>query len=230
MGAGVLYAIGYPDGTKAVFDGQHRLFAMRERRIVTAAVLTFMGLVGDKEAAIIQRLIGHTRRWSPLDEFKLKLRAEDPIAVAINRTLETYGARIDRHATAGYASVKQLQQIHDWTDPKRGVLGHEVLAKTVQTIEQAWSAQGALARSSVVIRATGFLYYSFPDANPDWVASRLSTLVLATTKTTAQSRLYPGDSLAAELTSAFLRHVNKTPVDGKKLPDRLRLPRGFRKS
>jgi hypothetical protein len=227
LGAGVLSAIGYDDGTQAIFDGQHRLYAMRGNHVVLAMVMTFLGLTDDAAAAMIQRLVGNQKRWHPIDNWHMRLKSHEPTAAAMNKILEANGGKINWHSTDGYACVGQLETIFKWADVKRDVLGPELLAKTIYTIENAWAIQGAHARSAVVVRAVGFFYFSYPNANPKLVTERFATLSLGPTMTTAKARLYEGDSFSAELTKALLHHYNKTIV-GPKFTSKLRLPRGYR--
>lgn len=220
-GAGALSVIERPDGTYWVFDGQHRLYAMRILDIRRAWCQVFMLVEGSSEAAQIQLLLGNSRKWHPIDTFKMRVKAGDHKATFINRVVEENGSRI---ATGyeGYACVRALELAYD--------LGPEVMEKTVQTIERTWPSSHD-GRTLLVVNALGFFHYSFPGANMLRLQDRLAVLPLANAITEAKTRAFSErTSASAELAATMRRQYNKGLQEGtRNWLGSLRTPPRFRK-
>lgn len=220
-GAGALSVIARPDGTYWVFDGQHRLAAMRALNIPLAWCQVFVLVEGTVEAAQVQLLLGNSRRWHPLATFKMRCKAGDHKATFITRVVEENGSRIDT-GHEYYACVGALELAYD--------LGPAIVEKVVQTIERTWPSSNA-GRKLLVVNALAFFHYSFPDANMDRLRDKLAVLPLANAVTEAKARAFAErTSTSAELAETFRRQYNKAlHVGQRNWLGSLKTPPRFRK-
>lgn len=86
--------VSHRNGKCAVFDGQHRLEALRRRGHKDAPCLVHEGLDVPDEAMLFVRLQTQRRSLKPIDRFKARLCAGDEQAHAIRGIVEEHGYRI----------------------------------------------------------------------------------------------------------------------------------------
>lgn len=129
------------NGKAAVFDGQHRLAALRRRGASTAPCLVHDGLTVAEEAALFVALQTQRKPLRPLDRFKARLVAGDPDAIDIKAVVEQHGytvgeggdhphsigavTALDRAYARGGADLldQALTLLGTWRDEPRGTDG-----------------------------------------------------------------------------------------------------------
>lgn len=79
------------NGKSAVFDGQHRLAALKEVGETSAPCLVHEGLSVPEEAMLFVRLQTERRALKPLDRFKARLRAGEEEALEIAQAAKDAG-------------------------------------------------------------------------------------------------------------------------------------------
>jgi hypothetical protein len=78
----------------AVFDGQHRLKVLEELAWDTAPCIVHTGLTPQEEADLFRKLQDNRKALTPIDKFKSRLFAEDPIAEGMAKIAEGQGYKI----------------------------------------------------------------------------------------------------------------------------------------
>lgn len=82
------------NGRSAVFDGQHRLAALKRLRIDHVACVVHEGLSVEDEARLFVELQTRRKALTPLDRFRARLVAGESQARAINRIVEAAGYKV----------------------------------------------------------------------------------------------------------------------------------------
>lgn len=90
---GVLEVSEREDGY-AVFDGQHRLKAAETRGEANLPCLVHTGLTPQEEAELFRQLQDNRKALTPLDRFKARHFAEDPVAVGIFKLAEKHKYKV----------------------------------------------------------------------------------------------------------------------------------------
>lgn len=111
---GVIVVSQRDDSTYHVIDGQHRVAALggagHENDIVTCQV--YLGLTRADEAAMFN-VLNNTRRVHAVDQFRVRVIAEDPTAVTINTLLEKHGWKVRMGAYDGcFVAVNAIEKIY----------------------------------------------------------------------------------------------------------------------
>jgi hypothetical protein len=78
----------------AVFDGQHRLVVLREREREMVGCIVHSGLSPEQEADLFRKLQDNRRPLTPLDKYKSRLFAGEPIAKGIKVITDDLGWKI----------------------------------------------------------------------------------------------------------------------------------------
>lgn len=127
---GVLEVSKRDDGSHAVFDGQHRLAALKALGRKTAPCLVHTGLSSQDEANLFVRLQRDRRPVSPVERFKAQLFSRDPRAKEIAKALTAAGYKVGNgdNDVKAVASVERIAAKH----------GLDVLAQTFEIIRDAW--------------------------------------------------------------------------------------------
>jgi hypothetical protein len=84
------------NGKFAVFDGQHRLAALKALGKDTAPCIVHEGLSVAEEAALFVQLQTQRKALSPYDRFRARLRAGEPAAIEIQQIAKDRGYTIVR--------------------------------------------------------------------------------------------------------------------------------------
>jgi hypothetical protein len=77
-----------------VFDGQHRLVVLREQGREKVGCIVHSGLTPEQEADLFRKLQDNRRPLTPLDKYKSRLFAEEPIAKGIQVIVDELGWKI----------------------------------------------------------------------------------------------------------------------------------------
>lgn len=102
------------DEYMVVLDGQTRLQVVKELTDNTGVLpcRVFRGLTKEQEALLFLAL-NNTTKVRPLDQFRVKVTAEDPVAVDINRMIRSYGWDVGSGKNTGYVNaVAALQWVY----------------------------------------------------------------------------------------------------------------------
>lgn len=91
---GVLEGSERESGEVAIFDGQHRLERLRREEMRTAPVMVHQGLTPEQEADLFRRLQEGRKALHPVETFRARLFAEDPVAVSMDGIARARGFRI----------------------------------------------------------------------------------------------------------------------------------------
>lgn len=78
----------------AIFDGQHRYYAARKRGETHVPCLVHTGLTPKQEAELFTALQDRRKALTPIDRFKSRLFAEDPVAVGMNEVTTRHNYQI----------------------------------------------------------------------------------------------------------------------------------------
>lgn len=165
------------DGHYYVVDGQHRVLALIRagRGDKPIACNVYEGLSTAEEAAWYVGL-GDVRRAHPIDIFRLRTKAEDPIAVAIAAIVSEYGLAVGFDSRDGVVSaVGALEHVYlGKGGPRTGIdTRPDVLRLTLGIINEAWGKKRA-AYDGLIIKGVGKLVLRHPDIDVKRVVSRLA--------------------------------------------------------
>lgn len=120
-----------------VFDGQHRLSALKELGARTVDVIVYSGMTYEDESKAFE-FFNTTSQASPLDVANAKLERNEPQAVKIDQLVKSVGLEIDYRKTNGYGKIiayKALEVVYT----KHGA---DVLRKALMMIKDAFGTQG----------------------------------------------------------------------------------------
>lgn len=168
------------NGKCAVFDGQHRLEALKQRGAKDAPCLVHEGLSVPEEAVLFVNLQTQRKALAPLDRFRARLVAGETQAQEILGTVEAHGYRINggAHSTANeIGAITALDRVYN-----RG--GVEMLDKTLGLLT-IWQGEPK-STDAAIIEGLGIAIERF-ESSPRW-----EHVVNALAGITAQSLLRKG--------------------------------------
>lgn len=168
-------------GKWAVFDGQHRLAALKVLAEPAAPCRTHTGLSAQEEAELFVALQVERRNINHLDRFNARVFSGDKVARHINRLVEAAGFRIGYQAAGGSRAIRavstlerlyekdgpdglagSLDSLHVWNgDPKvtDGQLleGVAILRRGYldRLTDESWAKLAEVAPSVILRRAHG---------------------------------------------------------------------------
>lgn len=207
-----------------VIDGQHRCEALKAfgfgpNEKVECKV--HRGLDKAAEAALMTRL-NRTAKLRLIDDFRIRVVATDPEAVAINHVVEGCGLRVSENGLDGVVRAPQsLEKIYrgDRSSPKRE--NPEALRNTLNTITGAWGS-GVTALNGEVILGVGLVFLRYNgQVDVDDLTKRLASMsggpsgLLGKGRTMREMR---GGSTARGVASVVVDAYNKGRRSSK-LPD-----------
>ncbi len=126
---GVLEVSVRDDDTYVVFDGQHRLAALRTLGAESAPCLIHAGLSAEDEAALFARLQLDRRGLSSLERFKAQVFAGVPHAVAVAAIADEVGLTIGKRGVRAVAALERIYRRE----------GEARLAETLATARDLWN-------------------------------------------------------------------------------------------
>lgn len=200
-----------------VFDGQHRMSAIKlyvgdgwEFVDVPCRVYddldteTLAKLTGNKNASLA---------WTAIAEFRREVLANDPTAVAIDKTVRSLGLIVREDTSSNTVrAVKALRQVYGWRPN-----GPEVLAWTMAILHEAWPDDASALHQSLV-KGTALVFQKHGD-----VLERVGMLHRMRAHMTpdgvlGQSRAYAratGISVPQAVYSVLLRSYNTSRRSGR---------------
>jgi ParB-like nuclease domain len=137
---GVLEVAARGDGTYAVFDGQHRLKALRQLRHTVAPCMVHDDLTPEIEAELFVRLQRERRPVTPLDRFHAGLFAGSVEAQELKDAVEAAGYEIARHSGGDRRHVAMNNRIRAIVALERlyRTRGPAGVRSTLQFINEMW--------------------------------------------------------------------------------------------
>lgn len=157
-----LNKLGYPvvnhrDGIFWVLDGQHRFYSLRENGFENDSIdcEVYDGLT-DEQCASIFLGRNNTLHVAPFDKFKIACTANDPKACAIQRAVESQGAKVSQSRDENcIGSVSALGKVYDLAGG--GHVGEVVVGQTVRAIKNAFAGDAA-AFDQHLIQGVGLVF------------------------------------------------------------------------
>lgn len=137
--------VSHRNGKHAVFDGQHRLAALRAREAKDAPCLVHEGLSVPDEAMLFVKLQTQRKALTPRDRFRARLTAGEEQAHEILECVERHGYKINggSHATAcEIGAVTALDHVY-----MRG--GVDLLDKTFDLLK-IWQGEPKSVDSAII--------------------------------------------------------------------------------
>lgn len=148
---GALVVSARPNGVYAVFDGQHRLQALRVLGVDKWKCLVYEGLTPEEEAVLFVKLQTERRPVHPLDRHKALVFSGDENAIKINNLAEECGYRItDAKVHGALACVITVADCYR-------VYGPEHLRLALKILEEAWGLSDHYARKGPMVRGMTLL-------------------------------------------------------------------------
>jgi len=125
------------NGSYLVWDGQHRLWALRELFPATKTVQCqiYTGLTEDKLAELQELFNDGTTQWTQLERFANLMLAKEPSVMAISAMVQSFGLFVGSATTHdGIKAVSALRSIYGKTE------GPTLLSETLGILHGAWGA------------------------------------------------------------------------------------------
>lgn len=139
--AGVLTVTDEGDGTYTALDGQHRVSAAKLSGYSGLLACRIVSAATDKDKAVAFLALNNQRAVSNVEKFKVRVTAEDPTAVAIDKELRGHGWTMGK----GVTCVTELEAIYRRSPA--------TLALTIGTITKAWGVGSSKSMARVIVYA-----------------------------------------------------------------------------
>lgn len=152
-----LPVVNHKDGIFWALDGQHRIYALKENGFGDDSVEceVYEDLPDDQCAAIFLGR-NNTLSVAPFDKFKIACTANDPKACAIQRAVESQGAKVSQSGDENCVSaVSSLGKVYDAAGG--GHIGEVVVGQTVRAIKNAFAGDSA-AFDQYLIQGLGLVF------------------------------------------------------------------------
>jgi hypothetical protein len=139
------------DGTEHLVDGQHRhgviILRGEEDRLLDCQV--HHGLTTQQEARMF-RLLNNAKPVSVLDRFVVRIKEEDPTALAINSVLTEHGWRLSTAKLDGcFAAVASIEAPYTRAQNARGA-GTELVDWVISVVTKAWGHNSSGVRQEII--------------------------------------------------------------------------------
>lgn len=131
------------DNRYFVFDGNHRVHALKKLGERTVECIIYSGMTYKDEAKAFD-YFNTTKKAGPLDLANSALEQEDPSALKIYEIVSSLGLEIDYHSTGDRRKIKAYKSI-EWVLTK---FGPDALRKTLSTILGVFGSQDNRAYTS----------------------------------------------------------------------------------
>lgn len=152
------------DGLIFVVDGQHRVALLREVGWGDQQVQVeyFTGLTQQEEAMLFLNR-NNKLTPTPLDKFKVRVTAGEPVAVDINRIVTGLQLTIGRARTDGsIVAVAALEAVYNGGGILKGKTSPVALLKTLRTLKDSWGvAQSTF--DGTLIEGVGLVLLKYGD-------------------------------------------------------------------
>jgi hypothetical protein len=165
--------------TNIVLDGMHRKMVVAELTDGQGKMLArvFTDLTPAEEAQMFLDLNAGNQP-SILDKFRMRLRAEDPVAMGIDQIAKAYQWSVTYGSGNGYLqAVKALERIYTKSERYRPVSeGYtNVLQLTLMTITRAWGNEREGVQSAILEGLSALIFEHQDLLDLDSLAKRMAT-------------------------------------------------------
>lgn len=149
---GILEVSARSDGWYAVFDGQHRLVALRKRGAKDALCLVHEGLSPEEEAYLFAHLQLDRRPLTPFERFKAQLFAGETAAIEIDQIVRDYDCRLVAGGSSPRAisAIVAVERIY-----ARG--GGALLREVLGFVIEIWDGDDGFLKGEFLLGASIFL-------------------------------------------------------------------------
>lgn len=159
--------------TTVVLDGMHRKTAVAELTDGTGKMLcrVFTGLTKAEEAQMFLDL-NYGNQPSVLDKFRMRIIAEDQVAIQIADLVRAYGWTIAYANTNGHLqAVKSLERIY--TTSVRQEKDPNILQLTIMVVTRAWGLERQGAQAVILDGLAAFLSEHTSNIDLDSLVKRM---------------------------------------------------------
>lgn len=151
------------DGSCHVMDAQHRIAALRLAGFTDEKIecRVHHGLTRAEEAA---RFIGLNTFTAPraFDKFKVRIQAEDPVALGVDRILMEHGWRLVTGRDGGFTAVAAAERVYTGQGSADKERGPRNFSDALGTVTEAWG-RGPMAANQYIIGGLGLFYARYSD-------------------------------------------------------------------
>lgn len=182
------------NGKAAVFDGQHRLAALRELKLPAAPCLSHKGLSAKDEAALFVALQRQRRNIRPYERFRAMVFSGDPAARGIKRIVDRAGFKVGSHygvefeQAGGIGGIVTLERIYKRQGPQG-------LAATLE-LAKLWAGEPKCT-DAMLLEGLASLLEGYGDRVDDVARERLAAVPARTIIRRATGGDMPGGGSAA---------------------------------
>lgn len=193
---GTLEVSARANGTFAVFDGQHRLSALKALGQPKAPCIVHRGMGAQEEAELFVKLQRDRRPPTPVERFRAQVFAGDPDAIKIADAITLAGFRVGTNIgdLRAISSVERVASRH----------GHDVLLRTLVTIRDAWFGD-EYALDGTIIGGLASVLDDYSDRWEERHTNRLRTQAPIDIKRNAKSIGLGGNGIAQHAVAAQIR-------------------------
>jgi ParB-like nuclease domain len=206
---GVLEVSKRDNGTYAVFDGQHRLAALKAMGRKTAPCNVHEGLDAQGEASLFVRLQADRRSPTPVERFKAQVFSGDKDAIRIANIIAESGFRTGTNTgdLRAIVAIERVARKH----------GDDVLRQTLEAIRDIWYGD-EYALDGLILSGFGQFLSDYGSKFTERHADRLRTTLPILIKRRAAAIGVGGNGQAAH---AVALHIRKAcGITGKTKPAR----------
>lgn len=207
--------VSFRDGRYWVFDGQHRLSALKIMGVKTAECIVYTGMTYYDEAKAWD-YFNTTKKATKLDKANSEFLRGEPLAVAINQAVEECGLMIDYKAANRDGAIRAYSAIESIYKK----YGKARLQKTLRFLKETFGLSNSVYRRSVLIGTTEFFvrYENNPKFNQKFLEKQLvkNGIDVLNNLATRNKQQY-NQTLDEAVVSALIELYNK----GKKYENRL---------
>lgn len=159
---GVLEISRRDNGDDVVIDGQHRRGALIKKGLgdLPTPCLVYTGLSIQEEAMLFYARNGANRKPNPVDTYRIRVLAGDPVAVEINDVLAKHGLHVTFGGSASTISaVAALESIYNMgqTRNPNGQGGAKLLDQVLDLSHQSFGTNDRSANDGMILKAFAHL-------------------------------------------------------------------------
>lgn len=207
------------NGKSAVFDGQHRLAALKALKMDAAPCLSHDDLTPEQEAELFVALQRDRRTVNAVERFKARVFSHEPVACELKGIVEECGYTIATHLAANQAERGQIRAVATLERIfNRG--GEGLLAQTLE-LAKTWDGD-ARSTDAMFLDGLSILVAQYGDRIDAEAVSRLGEIAPTVILRRATNGLTGGGGVtAARLVAVELRKVSGVrgrPASTKKAP------------
>lgn len=213
---GLLVVSRRSNGVMVIIDGQLRWTAAGRLGIAELPAIVHEALTLDQEAELYALLGTDRRGIVPVDLFKARVTAGDPVSVVINKILADRGLKVGRLSqTHDGNTINAITQLYSL----QRKFGATHLAYTLDEIRNIWQGSRGSWHGRFIVGMSFFLQYWGDDRYTDEVRYRLRSITPDLILSQAVA-VHAGDTRAGKAIAVRLKDISK--IRGRaRQPERL---------